>query len=78
MVNESMTAIKIINDALTQSGAENVFDYPTKCMLILIVEAALRQGYVQGYKDCKSGNQAKITIEQLIEFRRLYNQIQDR
>jgi hypothetical protein len=75
-VNESMSAIKIINDALTSSGAENVFDYPTKCMLILIVEAALRAGYVQGYEACKSGKQPSISREQLIEFRKLYKSIQ--
>ena len=68
------TAVKIVNDALKQSGHEATFDYKLKSLLILIVEAALRRGYIDGYNDSNKGLQPKITPEKLIDFVKIYKQ----
>ena len=67
-----MDATKIVNDALVQSGQEAIFDIKLKSLLILIVEASLRQGYVNGYEDCDASRPPKITRKQLIDFAELY------
>ncbi len=66
------TAIKIVNDALVQSGQEATFDVKTKSLLMLIVEVSLRQGYVDGWEDCEESQPPKITRKQLIDFAELY------
>jgi hypothetical protein len=71
------TAVKIVNEALIHSGQEATFDVKLKSLLILIVEASLRQGYVDGWEDCKESQdgfykQPKVTRKQLIKFAELY------
>ena len=73
MVNK--TAIKIVNDALVESGQEAIFDYKLKSLLILIVEAGLRKGYVDGYTDCHNKITPKMTKEKLIDFAKLYKKV---
>ena len=66
------TSIKIINDALIASGLEAEFPVNLKSILILIVEAAIRKGYVNGYNDCINGQEQKIKKEDLLDFYKLY------
>lgn len=65
-------SIKIVNEALINSGQEATFDYEVKSLLILIVEAAIRQGYVHGWEDHVKARQPKVTKKQLIDFAEIY------
>ena len=66
------TATKIVNEALIHSGQEVTFDYKLKNLLILIVEASIRQGYVDGWQDHKEAKPPKVTRKKLINFAELY------
>jgi len=66
------TAVKIVNDALLASGLEAEFPVNLKSILILIVEAAIRKGYVDGFEDCINKKSSKIKKEDLIDFYKLY------
>ena len=66
------TAIKIVNDALVQSGLEAEFPVNLKSILMLIVEASIRQGYVDGYEDAEKPIPPKITRDKLLDFKKLY------
>lgn len=66
------TATKIVNEALIHSGQEATFDYKLKNLLILIVEASIRQGYVDGWEDHKEARLPKVKRKQLINFAALY------
>ena len=67
------TAVKIVNEALINSGQEATFDVKMKSLLILIVEASLRQGYVDGQGDCEERQPQKVSRKQLIKFKELYD-----
>lgn len=62
----------MVDDALEQSGLEGRFDEKTKNLMILVVEASMRKGYVLGYEECKLGDKPRITRENLINFKKLY------
>ena len=66
------TATEIVNEALIHSGQEATFDYKLKNLLILIVEASIRQGYVDEWEDHEEAQPPKITRKQLIDFAELY------
>jgi len=69
------TATKIVNEALIHSGQEATFDYKLKSLLLLIVDASLRRGYVDGWEDKKKAQQPKVTRRQLIDFAELYKKV---
>jgi hypothetical protein len=70
------TATKIVNETLIFSGLEATFDYKLKNLLILIVEASFRQGYVDGWEDHEEAQPPKVTRKQLINFVELYKKAQ--
>ncbi len=77
-INLTPTASKIVNDALVHSGQEATFDVKLKSLLILIVEAALRKGYVDGWEDCeKDITSQKVTRSQLIDFAELFKKAKE-
>lgn len=74
MEKRYITSREIVNNTLKYSGQEAIVDYKLRDLLILIVEASLRQGYVQGYEDSKHGLEPKITYEKLMDFKKLYKE----
>lgn len=65
---------EIVNSALKESGLENDFNKQHKSIMILIVEAATRRGYVNGFEDSKNNKPPKVTKEILFEWKKLFEE----
>ena len=63
--NEIPTAIKIVNEALTEAGLEASFDYQLKTQLILVIDYTLKAGYIHGWEDCQKKKSPLVTREDL-------------
>jgi hypothetical protein len=70
------TAVKIVNDALVKLGLEADFDVDIKTLLIMLIDGALRRGYVDGWKDCTVKEHPKVTEEDLIEISKLLDKLE--